>query len=394
MAMEKYLIVNPGSASKKYALFNNKGEKLISFHFEKEGKRFIATTNFGGRSQISIFGGRLISVFAQDFVFKTLIEKNIIIAKEEIITCGVRIVAPGKFFAVHRVLDNKFLAKLKEANTAAPLHIGPALEEIRSAIKFFPKAKIIAVSDSAFYDALPLRSKFYGLPVKDCKKFGIYRFGYHGISMTSILNKLKSFGRLPERIIVCHLGGGVTVSAVKKGLPIDPSMGFTPLEGALMATRPGDIDAGAVLYLAKKKKFNFEQLENYLNKECGLLGLSGLSSDIRELLAKEKKDKNAKLALEIFVYRLAKYIGSYIASLGGLDILIFSATIGERARIMRDRICRYLEHFGVVLDPNKNKKMITQPTLICHDKSKVKIAVTPTDEMTEMYRVSKSFSSD
>jgi len=378
--MAKYLIVNPGSASKKYALFDRQGNCLASFHFEKEKNNFLV--NGKKISSKDYFS-------APVYLFGVLLEKKIIKNKEEILAAGIRLVAPGEYFAAHRKIDAQFLKKLAAQKSSAPLHIGPALEEIKFLRKFLPKTKFFAISDSAFYKDLPERAKFYGLPITDAKKFDLRRFGYHGLSMGSILRQLKKFGRLPPKIIICHLGGGVTISAIKNGKVIDTSMGFTPLEGLLMATRSGDIDPGAILYLAKKKNFNFSQLEEYLNKKSGLLGLSGFSSDVRELLEKEKKDKLAKLALEVFAYRIQKYISAYFGILGGLDLLVFSATIGERSAIMRSRICQNLSHLGIWLDEKKNKKTINKSTLICHKKSAVKISVTPTQEALEMFKLLK-----
>lgn len=352
MAMEKYLIINPGSASNKYALFNEDGQKLSTFHFERENSGFVVTISNQKKK---------IKKEDYDNALKYVVN----FLKEEIRACAVRIVAPGEYFSEDRLIDKNFINKLERQKDSAPLHIGPELEEIKKIKKILPKTKLIAVSDSAFYKNLPEKAKYYGLP----KELEIRRFGYHGISMASILNKLKKLGKLPKRTIVCHLGSGSSITAVLDGHAIDTSMGFTPLEGLLMATRPGDIDVGALIYLAKKKKFNFSQLEEYLNTKCGLLGLSGKTSDIRELLKLEKKgDKDAKLALEIFVYRIQKYIGSYITALGGLDLLVFTATIGERSSIMRGRILKGLKHFG-----------------------KFDVKIVPTSEGEEMFRQLRKF---
>jgi acetate kinase len=199
--------------------------------------------------------------------------------------------------------------------------------------------------------------------------------------------KLKNIysGNLPEKIIICHLGGGSSIAAIKNGQSIDTSMGFTPLEGVVMANRAGDIDAGAVIYLSKKLGYKPEEMENYLNTQCGLSGLSGKSNDVKELLEIEKNgDENAKLALEVMVYKIKKYIGAYFAALNGADVLVFSATIGERSAIMRSRICAELENLGIVLDDEKNNKTISMDGFIGKDGAPVKIAVITTDEMGQM----------
>ncbi|KKS69668.1 MAG: Acetate kinase, partial [Candidatus Azambacteria bacterium GW2011_GWA2_42_62] len=208
-----------------------------------------------------------------------------------------------------------------------------------------------------------------------------------GISFESVVGKIKNMngGNLPEKIIICHLGGGSSVAAVKDGQSIDTSMGFTPLEGIVMANRVGDIDAGAVTYLSKKLGYDMDKMENYLNTQCGLLGLSEKSNDVRELLEMEKSgDKNAKLALEVMVYKIKKYIGAYFAALNGADALIFSGTIGERSAIMRSKICAELENLGIILDDAKNSQTISVDRFINKDKSPVKIAVITTDEMGQI----------
>ena len=207
--------------------------------------------------------------------------------------------------------------------------------------------------------------------------------------MQSVLRKLnKSLGDIPKNIIICHLGSGSSITAIKDGKAFDTSMGFTPLEGLVMATRTGDIDPGVLIYLMKTKGWNVDQLNEFLNKKCGLLGLSGKSDDIRELLnLEEKRDEQAKLALDLWAYRIKKYIGSYILALGGLDILIFTATVGERSWIMRQRILKDLEGLGFVIDDEKNKK-ITESNgegEIQKDGSQIKILVVKTDEMEEIF---------
>jgi len=203
--------------------------------------------------------------------------------------------------------------------------------------------------------------------------------------MSSVLRKFKEQMTLPGKIIICHLGSGSTITAVKDGKSFDTSMGFTPLEGMVMGTRIGTIDAGAVLYLLEKSGMSPLELEEFFNKKCGLLGLSGKTNDVRELIELEKKgDEGAKLALDSFAIQVKKYIGAYSAEMGGLDALIFTATIGERSWIMRDRICAGLENMGIVLDEAINKETVSKPGFIHQEGSKVKIAVTPTDEMGEI----------
>jgi acetate kinase len=248
---------------------------------------------------------------------------------------------------------------------------------------------IVGVSDSAFHATLPESAKFYAIPINDSRRLGLYRFGYHGISVQSVTSRAAAMlGRLPENVIVCHLGGGASVTAVKNGKSLDTSIGFTPLEGLVMATRVGDIDAGAVLYLSEKLKKNYKKLEHYFNNECGLLGLSGKSSDIRELLINEKAgEADSSLALKIYVNRIKQYIGRMAAILGGVDLIIMAGTVGERSFIMRERICDGLKFLGVELDSEINNKSEGIETEINKVGSSVKVLVVKTDEMEEMAKI-------
>lgn len=378
---KKFLVVNSGSASKKYSFYSGEQE-LWRAHFEKDGKGFMANVVEAGKPY-------------QTKVSKTDFENPAHFLRAylgEADVVGVRIVAPGKYFLENRKIDAGFLKKLEEAKEQAPLHVGSVLAEIKQIRKVLPKAKLIAVSDSVFYSGMPVSARLYSLPAKIAEKFGIYRYGYHGISVHSVVDKIKkTLGSVPARTIICHLGSGSTIAALKGGKPFDTSMGFTPLEGLPMGTRIGNIDAGAVIYLAKKLKKSPDELGEFFNRECGLLGLSGKTNDVRELLELEKKgDAKAAQALEIFVYGIKKLIGAYAAAMGGLDLIVFTATIGERSFIMRRRICSGLESLGLLLDANKNDATISRDGFISTSHSRVKIAVIPTDELKEIYRQTKA----
>ena len=381
---KKYLVVNTGSASKKYALYSGEVE-LFKVHFEREGGGFVATLKIGvAEEKMTVSPADYDNSI--DFVLGLLKSKELVANKNEIAAVGVRIVAPGAYFLANKILDQEFLDKLERAREEAPLHINPVIAEIGHLKKALPETAVFGVSDSAFHATMPEHSRRYSLPEKEASKFGIYRYGYHGISMRSVLSKIeKTPGSTPSKVIICHLGGGSTITAVKDGKSIDTSMGFTPLEGLPMGTRIGNIDAGAVIYLAQKLEMSLNELEDYLNSKCGLLGLSGKTPDVRELIELEKNgDKEAALALEAFAYNVKKYIGAYFAALGGLDLLVFTATIGERSFIMRSRICDGLQSLGMILDPDKNNKTVSTDGFIHGDKSPVKIAVIVTDEMKEI----------
>ncbi|MDO8430116.1 MAG: acetate/propionate family kinase [bacterium] len=382
--MEKYFIVNTGSASKKYALYAGK-KKLFFAHLEKEKGNFVMTIVDRAKTKKMAIS-RQNFIHSIKYLVQLLISQKVIADKKEIIGIGMRIVAPGTYFQKHRRIDENYFIKLNKEKSEAPLHLIPIIEEIKAIRKVFPGAPLIGVSDSAFHSSLPDHSRLYALPTAIAGKLDIRRFGFHGISLQSLLKKIKIlFGEAPARIIICHLGSGSSITAIKNGKSLDTSMGFTPLEGLPMGTRVGDIDAGAVIYLAQKNKLNFNQLEKYLNSSCGFLGLSGKTGDVRELLDLEKRNnKKAALALETFVYKIQKYIGAYIAALNGLDLLVFSATIGERSFIMRSRICRNLDQLGILLDEKKNTWAVSRDGFINKKSARVKIVVLTTDEMEEI----------
>ncbi|MCR4311427.1 MAG: acetate kinase, partial [Candidatus Taylorbacteria bacterium] len=250
-----------------------------------------------------------------------------------------------------------------------------------------PHIPIIGVSDSAFHSTLPAEAYTYALPHDVVEKWNIRKFGYHGSSFASVARKVGDMqGGVPTRMIICHLGSGSSITAVKDGKSIDTTMGFTPLEGLVMGTRVGDVDAGAVIHVGEVLDSSFADLEKLFYTKSGMLGVSGTSGDIRDLLAREfQGDERAKLALNVFVYRIQKYIGSYIAVLGGLDALVFCATIGERSFIMRKRICHTLGVFGVTIDEEKNKEVISRDSFI-HKEGSVPVVVMTTDEMGEIAR--------
>ena len=382
--MSKYFIVNVGSESRKYALYQG-GERLFSAYFEKEDGKLVIEL-VGADSEKKEISSREFESFAE-YVVNEFLSRKIIGNKNEISAVGFRVVAPGSYFSIHKIIDGEYLKKLEIAKEQAPLHINPMLAEIKALGQILPSVPVVGVSDSAFHGSMPARARHYGIPKNTAEELNLFRFGYHGISFESVVGKIKNMngGNLPEKIIICHLGGGSSVAAVKDGKSIDTSMGFTPLEGIVMANRVGDIDAGAVTYLSKKLGYDADKMEDYLNTQCGLLGLSEKSNDVRELLEMEKNgDKNAELALEVMVYKIKKYIGACFAALNGADALIFSGTIGERSAIMRSRICAELENLGIILDSEKNNQTISADGFINKEESPVKIAVITTDEMSQI----------
>jgi acetate kinase len=284
-------------------------------------------------------------------------------------------VVHGKDNSKTKLLTSKFIQRLKKYNELAPLHNPIEIKVIEESIKLFPKAKHFAVFDTAFHTTMPKIAKLYGLPLRYYKK-GIKRYGFHGTSHKYISQIVKK-----PKVISCHLGNGCSITAIKNGKSIDTSMGFTPLEGLLMGTRSGDIDPSIISYLMSKEKKTIKEIEHILNYQSGLLGISEESNDVRDLL--KSKKGSSKLALELFTYRITKYIGSYISILNGVDVIVFTAGIGEKAYSLREKILNNFKFLGLKLDKTKNKnnkKIITKPN------SKIKVMVIPTYEEKIMAR--------
>lgn len=391
---KKLLIINVGSSSQKYAFYENEKRKFFA-HFEMVGDGFMLhkEKESGRKEGFKISKNDFLK--SSQKIIDILKKEKLIKNEKEIDALGFRVVHGGdKFFAPAKI-DGNFILMLEKIKELAPLHLVPVISEIKEFMKILPSVKKVAIFDTEFHKDLPEVSKFYGLPLKISQSLKIHRYGFHGISCQSILNKLKEKNRkIPEKIIICHLGSGASVTAVKNGKSFDTSMGFTPLEGVIMGTRVGDIDAGALVYLQQKLNLSPKKLDEFLNEKCGLLGLSEKTADVRKLIELDKVgDKKACLALDIFSYRVKKYIGSYAAAMGGLDALIFTAAIGEGSPIMRTRTCKDLEFLGIKIDKSKNEKIIDKDGTISPASSKVEILVLKTDEMGEMAKQVKEFRS-
>ena len=383
---EKYLIVNTGSASKKYALYDKNGE-IAAIHLETENGEYISNVRVSDKTEkVKISESDFVN--SLEYLIEALKTKEIISDKADISGVGIRVVAPGIYFQSNRVIDKKYIKNLEPALKKAPLHLEVIYRKIEKLKLFFGnKMKIVGISDTEFHHTMPQKAKNYAIHSGDAKKYEIYRYGYHGISARSIISKLEKKGKLPSRLIVCHIGGGVSVMAIKDGKSVETSMGFTPQEGMVMANRVGDIDSGAVIYLSEVLDLKGPELRQYLNKKCGLFGLSGgLSNDLRALLKAEEEtgDVRATNALDTYVYKIQKQIGASFVALGGLDTLVFSGTVGERSFKMRKRICSGLECLGTVLDQKINPRMDGVDCVLSSKRSKVKIEVVKTDETNQI----------
>lgn len=383
--MSVSFIVNTGSTSKKYALYSANKE-VFNAHFEYSDDGIIVTYHYGEHREE-------LSLPASDYsqaAFRAIsyaIDQQIILKITDIKQVAVRVVAPGTYFTKHQLIDEDYIRQLEQARELAKLHIPVVLAEIQSLQKELTGIPLYAISDSAFQVSRPQRSREYAIDYSDAEAYDIYRFGYHGLSVQSVMTQLPEYvSGSTSRVIVCHIGGGVSLTAVKDGQSLETSMGFSPLEGVVMARRSGNIDIAAVLRLAQEKGLNFEELEQYLSLECGLLGLSGKSDDIRELLSLEQLgDDRAQFALSSFVYHLKQYIGAYTAILGGLDVLIFTATVGYRSDVIRQRVCEGLQVLGIEVDSEANQAHVEKAGLINTEDASVKVVVIKTDEMSILH---------
>lgn len=348
--MEKnILVINIGSSSKKYSFYKEEN-LLCSAHFERDKEKFEVTYHGEEAVEISknIFTDSLSS-------FYNSLKKNNYLEDEKLLSLvGLRLVAPGEYFTEDRIVDKTFLKNLSAVAKQDVAHIEPIQKEIQRIQELFGGVKIIAVSDSAFHKTMPDIVKQYALPKNLIEEAEISRFGYHGISLSGIVNTLsKRMWGLEKKAIICHLGSGASITAVLEGKSIDTSMGYSPLEGLVMSSRVGTIDVGAVLRLVEKKMV--KNLQEILYTESGLLAISGLSDDMRVLIDAEKDGHvGAHNAIETFAYSIRKHIGMYASVLEGVDLIVFSGTIGERSFILRERICRDLGWLNVHLDNDKN----------------------------------------
>jgi acetate kinase len=334
----KVLVINSGSSSIKYKLFDMPREKLISKgvieHIGEKGSQI--KDHYTG---LKIILGKINGVEA----------------------VGHRVVHGAEGFKRPVLINESVIRKIKQCCALAPLHNPANLTGILACKTLLPKVKQVAVFDTAFHQTLPDYAYIYGLPYEYYKRLGIRKYGFHGTSHAYVAHEAAKILIKPPRglkIITCHLGNGCSITAVDKGKSIDTSMGFTPLEGLIMGTRCGDIDPALVTYIMRKKKFNISEIDDILNKASGLKGISGTSNDMRILTGKSKRgDRRAKLAIDIFIYRIKKYIGAYTAIMGGCDALVFTAGIGEHQRAVRERICR-----GIFSYLKKKPKILVIPT--------------------------------
>ncbi len=384
----KILVLNCGSSSIKYKLFDMTSKEVIAQGgIEKIGLKgsFLKLTLPGGEKKI-LEKDIPEHTAGVEFILRTLInpEYGAIRSLDEINAVGHRTVHGGERFSESVLLTPEVLEVFESCNELAPLHNPANLKGIRAIEAILPNVPQVGVFDTAFHQTMPDYAYLYAIPYALYEKYGVRRYGFHGTSHRYVSRRVCEFlGVDPnqQRIITCHIGNGASIAAIKGGKCIDTTMGLTPLEGLMMGTRSGDIDAGAVTFLMDKEGLDTEGISDLLNKKSGVLGISGVSSDMRELLAAcEAGNERAILAEKMYYYRIKKYIGAYAAALGGVDIILFTGGVGENQFECRREVCSGLEYMGVELDYPLNDKIRGTETVISTSASKVKVVVIPTDE--------------
>lgn len=381
------LVINCGSSSLKFQLINSESEKVLA-------KGLCERIGIDGRLTYQPEGGeKAVSDKAMpthteaiQFVIDALTdaETGVVKSLDEIGAVGHRVVHGGGKFASSVVITDEVKAAIEECNDLAPLHNPANLIGINACEKLMPGTPMVAVFDTAFHQTMPEKAYMYGLPYEYYDKYKVRRYGFHGTSHSFVSKRAAELAGKPYdamKTIVCHLGNGASICAVENGKSVDTSMGLTPLEGLVMGTRSGDIDPAILEFIAKKEDLDIAGLMNMLNKKSGVQGLSnGLSSDFRDLEdAANNGNKCAAIALSVFCYRVAKFVGSYVAAMNGVDMIAFTAGIGENSGTVRANVMEYLTYLGIGLDAEANGKRGEEIVISTPD-SKVKVMVIPTNE--------------
>lgn len=393
----RILVINCGSSSIKYQLFDMKNENVITKGLvERIGMQgSILTQKFNGQ-KIQIKHPMKNHKEAMEIILRCLIDEKygILNSLDEITAVGHRVVHGGERYSHSVIVDEEVIRYIEECGKLAPLHNIPNAMGIKVCRELMPNIPMVTVFDTAFHQTMPKASYIYPVPYELYVEEGIRKYGFHGTShkyvATSAAKILeKNFEDL--NFVTCHIGNGVSVTAIKEGKSLDTSMGFTPLGGVCMGTRCGDIDPSIVTYIMKKKNLTVEEVENMMNKESGVLGLSGVSSDYRDIKREaEKGNEKSILALEIFANKIKQFIASYAVRMGKIDCIVFTGGIGENAPIARKNICNGLEVIGAILNKEKNSEVIGEEGVISEKNSKVSILVVPTNEELMIARECKN----
>ncbi len=388
----KILVINCGSSSLKYQLIDSDKEEVLAKGIcERIKIDGVLKHTTSGKEKKVIEAPMPNHNEAVRLVVEQLLDKEngAIESLSEIDAVGHRVVHGGEKFASSVIIDDEVYAAIEECNDLAPLHNLANLIGIEACRKLMPGVPNIAVFDTAFHQTMPEKAYIYGIPYKYYEDYKIRRYGFHGTSHSFVSNRtIELLGKPAEdtKVIVCHLGGGASICAVKGGKSIDTSMGLTPLEGIVMGTRSGSIDPAIIEYIAGKEDKSIAEIMNILNKESGVYGISGRTSDFRDIDEGIKEgDKRSKIAFDVFCYQAAKIIGGYVAAMNGVDAISFTAGIGENDGEVRKNICEYLGYLGITIDSEKNK-VRGEEKLISTDDSKVRVYVVPTNEELKIAR--------
>ena len=394
----KILVINAGSSSLKYQLINMEDESVVL-------KGLCERITFkGGQLTQKTFDGKECVIVqdmpthkeAMELVLKAMLdpEKGALKSIDEIGAVGHRVLHSAEDFKESVVIDDEVIRICEKNAVFGPLHMPGNIACIKSCREVMKGVPMVAVFDTTFHSTMPAKAYMYGIPYEVYDEFKIRKYGFHGTSHKFVSEETAKLVGKDAKMVICHLGNGSSISAVKDGKCQDTSMGFTPLEGLVMGTRSGDIDPAAVDYLREKLSLKPEEVVNYLNKKCGVLGVSGISSDLRDLEAATKEgNERALLALEMLAYRVRKYVGSYIAVLGGVDAVVFTGGIGEHSPRIRRLVMENMEFCGAKFDNAKNEAYDSGIGYLNTDDSKVKIIVLPTNEELSIARETAFYTS-
>jgi len=377
------LVLNAGSSSLKFNLMDMEHEESLADGIAERiglSEGFIRWTIQGekGRLELDMKDHRKALSAIMEQLYKT-----VLVGDREVAAVGHRVAHGGPNFGDPELITPSVLAEIEELAFYAPLHNPCSASGIRTAMEMFPGVPQVAVFDTAFHHTMPDYAYTYGLPYDLNQKLGLRRYGFHGTSHQYVAERTAALLNKPleaMKIITCHLGNGSSITAIQGGKSVDTSMGLTPLEGVVMGTRCGNLDPGVLVTLMEHEGMDGKALSSFLNKKCGLLGISGVSSDCREIEEAVGKNKRARLALETLWYGVLKYVGGYAAAMDGVDAITFTAGIGENSASLRAWVCKRLTFLGVKLDEEANSRRLKADRLITHPDSKVAVAVVPTNE--------------
>ena len=380
------LVINCGSSSLKYQLIDSDTEAVLAKGLcERIGIDGRLVYQKAGNDKEITEASMPTHKEAIQMVLEALTNEKTgaIKSLDEVNAIGHRIVHGGEKFASSAIITDEMIKTVEECNDLAPLHNPANLIGIRVCSELMPNVPQVGVFDTAFHQTMPAKAYLYGLPIEYYKNYKVRRYGFHGTSHSFVSKRAVEFLGLDKdnsKVIVCHLGNGSSISAVQNGKCVDTTMGLTPLEGVVMGTRSGSIDPAIVEYIAKKENLDLAGVMNVLNKKSGLQGMSGVSSDMRDLRAAAAEgNEDAKNAIEVLCYGIAKYVGGYVAAMNGVDAIVFTAGIGENVGMIREKVCSYLGFLGVTIDAKANEAM-GEEVVISGADSKVKVAVIPTNE--------------